>query len=293
VKPIARVVLESTARRMSIDGTDLPLTTVEYEILSRLTVAAGSVIERQQLMREVFERQFDPEDRSLDVHISRLRKKLGPHGWLLVTVRGSGHMLRAVALAFALTALASPSLAAQEATTVQGDWLLNRELSPPPQRVDDEDVRRPEGRRPQGGGGVTGGGRPVGGLGGGRQEGWPKPSDKERRRTEAVRSRMQEAPERLVISIDGTRVQIIDALGRATNLVADGKKQERVTGDGEFKSITKLDRGKLVVEEDFGGPKVTTTYERLQPDGTTRLQVTLQVDGRAAITRIYDSKLQP
>ena len=95
MKPIARVVLEPAARRMSIDGRDLPLTTVEYEILSRLTAAAGSVIARQQLVVEVFERQFNPEDRALDVHIHRLRKKLGRYGWLLVTVRGSGHMLRA------------------------------------------------------------------------------------------------------------------------------------------------------------------------------------------------------
>jgi|SRR5688572_17667375 DNA-binding response OmpR family regulator len=97
VKPITPVVLEPTARRISIDGTVLPLTTVEYEILSRLAEAAGSIIAREQLIAEVFARQFNPEDRSLDVHIHRLRKKLGPHGWLLVTVRGSGHMLRSVA----------------------------------------------------------------------------------------------------------------------------------------------------------------------------------------------------
>ena len=97
MKPITRVVLESTARRMSIDGTTLPLTTVEYEILSRLAAAAGSIVAREQLIAEVFERQFNPEDRALDVHIHRLRKKLGPYGWLLVTVRGSGHMLRAFA----------------------------------------------------------------------------------------------------------------------------------------------------------------------------------------------------
>ena len=80
---------------MLATATVLPLTTVEYEILSRLTAAAGSSIAREQLIAEVFERQFNPEDRSLDVHIHRLRKKLGSHGWLLVTVRGSGHMLRA------------------------------------------------------------------------------------------------------------------------------------------------------------------------------------------------------
>lgn len=82
---------------MSIDGRNLPLTTIEYEILSRLTEAAGTVIARHRLVLEVFERQFNPEDRALDVHIHRLRKKLGPYGWLLVTVRGSGHMLRAFA----------------------------------------------------------------------------------------------------------------------------------------------------------------------------------------------------
>jgi len=97
VKPITRVVLEAIARRMSIDGTVLPLTAVEYEILSRLTEAAGSIVARERMIAEVFERQFNPDDRALDVHIHRLRRKLGPFGWLLVTVRGAGHMLRAFA----------------------------------------------------------------------------------------------------------------------------------------------------------------------------------------------------
>lgn len=92
---------------MSIDGTVLPLTTIEYEILSRLTAAAGSVIPREQLVAEVFDREFNPEDRSLDVHIHRLRRKLGPHGWLLVTVRGSGHMLRALAAPMTIAAPAA------------------------------------------------------------------------------------------------------------------------------------------------------------------------------------------
>ena len=93
-KSIARVVLEQTPRRMSIDGRVVRLTKVEYALLSRLSNAAGAVLPREQLFVDVFERLFDPEDRSLDVHIYRLRKKLGPYGWLLVTVRGSGHMLR-------------------------------------------------------------------------------------------------------------------------------------------------------------------------------------------------------
>lgn len=92
---IACVVLESPARRLSVEGQTLDLTTVEYEILARLVQSAGSIVGREQLVAEVFERDFNPEDRSLDVHISRLRKKLGPHASLIVTIRGVGHLLRA------------------------------------------------------------------------------------------------------------------------------------------------------------------------------------------------------
>lgn len=214
--------------------------------------------------------------------------------------------LHQLAFAIVLAVVTAPSAATTQAgATVQGDWTLNRELTPAPPKRDD-DVRRPEGRRPPGGGGgfPGGGGLPGGGPpGGGGPGGGPRgPSEKEMRKLEAVRRRIEEVPQRLVISIDGTRVQVVDEFGRFTNLVADGKKQDRLTGDGEFKSVTKLEGGRLVVEEDFGGPKVTTTYERLTGDGQNRLQVTLQIEGmpegrggrgdhssRAPITRIYDA----
>jgi DNA-binding response OmpR family regulator len=95
VDRIALVTLEPSARRLSIEGRPLQLTTVEYEILARLVQSAGSIVAREQIVGEVFERQFNPEDRSLDVHISRLRRKLGAHAWLIVTIRGVGHMMRA------------------------------------------------------------------------------------------------------------------------------------------------------------------------------------------------------
>ena len=170
----------------------------------------------------------------------------------------------------------------QEKTNVQGDWSLNRDLTPTMPKRDD-DVRRPEGRRRPGGrGGFPAGGGGFGGGSGGEPGGGRRgPSEKEIRKIEVVRRRIDDAPQRLVISIEGTRVQLVDELGRTTNLVADGKKQERLTGDGEFKSVTRLEGARLVVEEDFGGPKVTTTYERLTGDGESRLQVTLQIDGTA------------
>lgn len=103
---IAQLTLEASARRLSVDGRPLDLTTVEYEILARLVTAAGSIVTRDRIVSEVFERQLDPADRSLDVHISRLRRKLGPHASMIVTIRGVGHMLRASAPAIAVTAAA-------------------------------------------------------------------------------------------------------------------------------------------------------------------------------------------
>ena len=117
VHRMARVTLEPASRSVSINGQPLELTTIEYEILARLVQSAGTVISREQLIAEVFERQPYVEDRALDVHISHLRKKLGHHASLIVTVRGVGHMLRTsgpVVLALLMLALLANPAAAQE-----------------------------------------------------------------------------------------------------------------------------------------------------------------------------------
>jgi two-component system response regulator CpxR len=106
VDRIAQVTLEAAARRLSIEGRPLHLTTVEYEILARLVRAAGEVVARERIAGEVFDRALNPEDRSLDVHISRLRRKLGPHGSMIVTIRGVGHMLRRASTAYVIDAAA-------------------------------------------------------------------------------------------------------------------------------------------------------------------------------------------
>lgn len=214
--------------------------------------------------------------------------------------------LRQLTFAIAIAVIASPlSGVTQETATVQGGWTLNRDLTPAMPKRDD--MKRPEGQRPPGdrggrGGPPAGGGGFGGGFGDDPGGGRRGPSEKEIRKLNAVRRRIDEAPQRLVISIEETRVQLVDELGRTTNLVANGKKQQRLTGDGEFKSVTRLEGARLVVEEDFGGPKVTTTYERITSDGESRLQVTLQIDGtqegpgdrgrqsgKVPIMRIYDS----
>jgi DNA-binding response OmpR family regulator len=88
------VTIEPAARRLSLDDRELPLTTTEYDILACLVNAAGQVVSRVELMGTVFGRDANPADRSLDVHISRVRQKLGAHRSLILTVRGSGYMLR-------------------------------------------------------------------------------------------------------------------------------------------------------------------------------------------------------
>jgi two-component system response regulator CpxR len=67
------------ASRMVRRGPEpLDLTTVEFDLLEALLRAAGRVIPRDELVRTVLNRPFSPFDRSIDTHVSNLRRKLGP-----------------------------------------------------------------------------------------------------------------------------------------------------------------------------------------------------------------------
>jgi hypothetical protein len=83
----------------------------------------------------------------------------------------------------------------------------------------------------------------------------------------------------LVITTTENEVTTTDGLGRSYSLNSDGKKQERVTGDGEFTSRTRFDGPSLVVLDDLGGPQVTTTYTPTVEGGEIkRLTVTIKAD---------------
>jgi len=72
------------------------LTPVEFDILLSLARCAGRVRTREQLLLEVADRDFEVFDRSIDVHISSLRKKLGDDSRApryIQTVRSAGYML--------------------------------------------------------------------------------------------------------------------------------------------------------------------------------------------------------
>lgn len=66
-----------SARSARRAGEDLNLTSVEFELLVALLKDAGKIVKKEDLSRKVLERDLSPFDRSLDMHISNLRKKLG------------------------------------------------------------------------------------------------------------------------------------------------------------------------------------------------------------------------
>lgn len=84
------------ARAVFLDGEELSLTPVEFDLLLVLAQAVGRVKSREQLLNEIRDRNYDIFDRSIDVHISALRRKLGddPHSPRFIrTVRSAGYML--------------------------------------------------------------------------------------------------------------------------------------------------------------------------------------------------------
>ncbi len=78
-------------------GAQIKLTQAEYHIFVLLVRSAGRVVTRERLMEDVAGRSWDPNDRSIDVHISNLRKKLveadGGRSNIIRTVRSAGYML--------------------------------------------------------------------------------------------------------------------------------------------------------------------------------------------------------
>lgn len=92
---VGDVELDAGTRIVSRGGETVELTAVEFDLLERLLRAAGSIITREELSNEVLGRNLSPFDRSIDMHISNLRKKLGHHFGAverIKTVRGVGYI---------------------------------------------------------------------------------------------------------------------------------------------------------------------------------------------------------
>jgi two-component system response regulator CpxR len=88
------VKLIPSAREALAGGAPVALTTIEYDILEFLVHGAGRIISRDELMAALYRRRSTRFDRTLDMHICNLRRKLGRHGPLIRTVRSVGYLFR-------------------------------------------------------------------------------------------------------------------------------------------------------------------------------------------------------
>jgi two-component system, OmpR family, response regulator CpxR len=92
---VGDVHLDPGARTVRRDGQPVDLTSVEFEILELLLRNAGQVVTRDQIANDVLGRQLFAYDRSVDVHVSKVRRKLGPGADgddRIKTVRGEGYV---------------------------------------------------------------------------------------------------------------------------------------------------------------------------------------------------------
>lgn len=87
--------LDFGARSVHREGSPVPLTSVEFDLLAALMGAQGAVVSRESLTRTVLGREFSPFDRSIDTHIYNLRRKIGPlpdGAERIKGIRGTGYL---------------------------------------------------------------------------------------------------------------------------------------------------------------------------------------------------------
>ena len=85
--------LDLIGRILSVDGLDRMLTRREFELLAYLNGRRGVALSRRELMNAVWHTSYLVGDRTIDVHVRRLRVKLGRHADRLRTLRGYGYRL--------------------------------------------------------------------------------------------------------------------------------------------------------------------------------------------------------
>ena len=91
---IGRVALDSTRRRVTVDGEAIPLTATEFDLLAHLMSEPGRVFSRDQLLADVWVYASVVGTRTVDVHVAQLRAKLGSASPIR-TVRGVGYSVDA------------------------------------------------------------------------------------------------------------------------------------------------------------------------------------------------------
>ena len=90
---VGALAIDLSARRVEVRGEAVALTRVELDLLAVLARRPGQAVTRRALAEEVLDPEREGGERTLDVHVSRLRKKLGDEGKRVATVWGIGYRL--------------------------------------------------------------------------------------------------------------------------------------------------------------------------------------------------------
>jgi len=87
------IEVRTDTHRVLVDGTEVKLTLTEFRLLAALIEGSGTVLSRKELMRRAIGPGVRVTPRTIDVHVTALRRKLGEAGGLIETVRGVGYRL--------------------------------------------------------------------------------------------------------------------------------------------------------------------------------------------------------
>ncbi|HEX8716734.1 MAG TPA: response regulator transcription factor [Gemmatimonadaceae bacterium] len=93
VLSVGSLTIDRAAHRVAINGEELDLTPIEYKLLLLLAERRGRVQGRTQLLEAVWDASPDIQTRTVDMHVQRLRTKLGAAADLIETVRGFGYRM--------------------------------------------------------------------------------------------------------------------------------------------------------------------------------------------------------
>ena len=107
VVAIGALVLDASTHRVTYDGQPLKMGPTEFKLLHYFMQNSERVHSRGQLLDKVWGDHVFIEERTVDVHVKRLREALGAAGVLIETVRGAGYRLTAQPLAHAITTASS------------------------------------------------------------------------------------------------------------------------------------------------------------------------------------------
>lgn len=116
--------LDSEGCLVLADGNAVELTRIEFRLLREFVERQGSVQSRRQLLLTVWGTSAHIETRTVDMHVARLRSKLGDLGDLIETVRGVGYLMRTLALVIGALVLTMPTTSVAQVEINTGSAVL-------------------------------------------------------------------------------------------------------------------------------------------------------------------------